>query len=101
MENIGEILKQQTLGITKSTEISPDETKKNRAKTERGAILVDFFHKLSPYWLGKGDLKITLLSIKVRHLTLKDLYYLKSLCESEERRGSNYAKVFWGSLKPR
>src|SRR5882672_655503 len=39
------------------------------------------------------------LQKKLQGLELRDLYYLKSICEDGRRRGVPFGKVFFGSLK--
>ena len=40
------------------------------------------------------------LGFRISHLSLPDLYYMKSVGEDYERRGKGpFAKYFWGALK--
>lgn len=71
----------------------------SKSKSERGDLLSYFYEKISPTY--KGKLRMSSLAFRTSHLQLPDLYYLKSKCDQEERRGEPWAKVFWGSLKPR
>lgn len=59
--------------------------------TERGELL--------KYFAQKTDKKIPFIAFKLTGFKLSDLYYLKSLCDGEERRGEPWAKVFFGSIK--
>ncbi len=40
------------------------------------------------------------INFKLSHLKrLEDLYYLKSICDSEEKRGGSFSKVMFGAIK--
>ena len=64
---------------------------KKKRQSERGDLLVYFAEKLG--------VSVGRVAGKVAHLKLPDLYYLKSTCEQEGKRGTPFGKVFWGSLK--
>lgn len=66
---------------------------KKSNKTERGELL--------KYFAGKLHLTIPRVAFHLTGFKLPDLYYMKSVCDDEERRGNIWAKVFWGSIKPR
>jgi hypothetical protein len=51
--------------------------------------------------VGPRELTIKRIAVKVAHLSVKDLYYLKSICEDARRRRGEWAKCFWGSLRVR
>jgi len=69
--------------------------------TQRGDLLNEFFKYLAPRWHGKTKLTKSFLGIKTSHLSLADLYYIRSICREGHRQGKSAAKIFWGSLKPR
>ena len=62
-------------------------------KTERGELLKYFAQKL--------NLTIPRVAFHLTGFKLPDLYYMKSVCDDEERRGNIWAKVWWGSIKVR
>lgn len=47
----------------------------------------------------KGKLQPARMGYLLSHLKVRDLYYMKSVLESETKRGANWNKVFWGMLK--
>lgn len=66
----------------------------SKRHTERGDLLV--------YFAKKTGKPIGYIAMRLKHMPeLKDLYYLKSLCDQEEFRGTPWTKVFYGSIKPR
>jgi hypothetical protein len=78
--------------------VKPQKPKKI---TERGELL-EYFHREARYdWDAKkyGELTIKRIAVKLSHLKVNDLYYLKSICEDARRRRGEWAKCFWGSLK--
>jgi hypothetical protein len=74
---------------------------KKTRRTERGDLLDYFTHNanLDRDGLKYKKLKISFMAWKLQGLKVKDLYYLKSVCEQERRRGGSWSKAFWGSLK--
>ncbi len=72
-------------------------------RTERGDLLEYFHYHVNLERDGKKYRKLPIgaMAWKLEGLNIKDLYYLKSLCESERRRGNSWGKTFWGSLKNR
>ncbi len=62
-----------------------------KKQSERGELLSYFSEKLHK--------KIPYVAFKLTGFTIQDMYYLKSLADSEERRGTPWAKVFYGSIK--
>jgi hypothetical protein len=68
-------------------------------QSERGELLDYFFEFLSPTWGGRRPLTKSYLAMKISHLKLEDLYYLKSSFQDRVNRGENYSKYFWGVLK--
>lgn len=69
--------------------IKPLEPKKR--ETERGELL--------KYFAGKIKKPIGFVAMKLTGFKLPDLYYLKSICDDGERRGTPWAKIFYGSIK--
>jgi hypothetical protein len=71
------------------------QTRKDGKKltTERGELL--------KYFADKTARKIPQIAMKVQGLELRDLYYIKSACDSYEKQGNIWAKGFYGMLKPR
>lgn len=70
-----------------------------KKKTSERAELLKFFidNILDP----KGKkYRPAYMGLVLMHLTVKDLYYLKSEVQDRINRGENYGKYFWGSLKP-
>lgn len=61
--------------------------------TERGEIL--------KYFAAKLGMNIPRVAYHLTGFKEKDLFFLKSLCDQEERRGEAWTKIFWGSLKIR
>lgn len=64
---------------------------KAKAPQERGELLKYFASKI-----GKP---IGFVAMKLTGYKLPDLYYLKSICDQEEKRGVPWSKVFYGSIK--
>lgn len=54
---------------------------------------------LLKYFSEKLHKPIGYVAMRVTGFTLEDLYYLRSICDSEEKRGTPFGKVFYGSLK--
>jgi hypothetical protein len=74
-----------------------------KRRTERGELL-EYFHfnvNLERDGTKYPKLPIGAVAWKLQGLTVKDLYYLKSITEDARRRGEPWGKVFWGSLKSR
>lgn len=67
--------------------------KRPKVNSER-ADLIKFFVERLRDKKGKKYLP-RFIGYKVAHLEVKDLYYLKSVCEKSD----NLGKTFWGSLK--
>jgi hypothetical protein len=72
-----------------------------RSGTERGDLIQDFLDRLTPDWNGKRPLTFSYLVFRLTGLSKDDLYYLRSLCDQESRRGVPYGKVFFGAIKAR
>lgn len=65
----------------------PEKKKAN----ERGDLL--------KYFATKIQKPIGFVAMKLTGLQLQDLYFIKSNCDQEEKRGVPWSKVFYGSLK--
>jgi hypothetical protein len=72
--------------------------KKGR-RSERGDLIDYFLEKLSPGWHGARKLTFGYLAFRLTGFNREDLYFLKSNCDQEERRGQPWGKIFWGSIK--
>lgn len=84
--------------------------RKVRAYRSEREELIEYFHdKLLPSWnefqskqAKPKKLTHSFISFRLpKELRLPDLYYLKSNCDQEERRGKSWSMVFWGSIKSR
>lgn len=64
---------------------------KDTKKTERGDLLIFFSEKMKR--------KIAYVAYRVSHLTIEDLYYLKSDCVQAEVRGVPFGAAFNQALK--
>lgn len=69
------------------------KTKAPKRQSERGSLLEYFSEKINK--------PIGFVAFKLTGFKLPDLYYLKSVCDSEEKRGTPWSKVFYGSIKPK
>lgn len=80
-----------------------DPSKRPVPRSQRDELFQYFFDLLSgPYrTFTRRALTPAHLASKIAHLSVNDLFYLKSTCDDAERRGQPFSKVFWGSLKPR
>ena len=72
-------------------------------RTERGELLRYFTDKINADRDGNRfkKLPVAAVGVKLSHLALADLYYLKSTCEDAERRGKPFSAIFWWSIKPK
>lgn len=70
----------------------------NKRTSERGELLKYFLHRVNA---GRAvPFPPAYLGMRVAHLALPDLYYMKSVGEDYERRGvGTFSKYFWGALK--
>ena len=72
-------------------------TKPAKAKDERSELIGFFTDKVNETRTGKyKPLSYRAIAVKLGHLKLPDLYYLKSTCE----KAQHFAKTFWWSIKP-
>ena len=71
--------------------------------TERGMLLTYFRDGINRDRDGKKYRKVSIpyVAKKVQELKIADLYYMKSVIESETRRGQPFGKLFFGMLKPK
>ena len=69
-------------------------TKEGRAPSERGELL--------RFFALKSEWSIPRIAKKVSHLSVQDLYYMKSAFEDRERRNGKITAIKWffWSLKP-
>lgn len=73
--------------------------------TERTFLVKLLYRRVGPHWTRPdGSLMperlfgIKLSSLK---LTVRDLYFIKSLCEAQEHQGIAFHVTFWASIKAR
>ena len=71
---------------------------KNDKPLSERATLIQYFHERARDRKGK-PFEVSFIGYTLSHLKLEDLYFLKSVCESETKRGSSWNKIFFGSLK--
>lgn len=68
-----------------------------KISSERGELLKFFRERVRD---RKGKMYgYPFLAVKLSHLSVQDLVYLKSVCMDAENRGRSFGKVFWGSIK--
>jgi len=81
-----------------SSHISGTDKKKERA-TERGELMRYFMERLNRTRLHDGypPLNLPRMGRILASIPTKDLYYLKSVCDS----ASDFSKKFWWEVKPR
>ena len=74
-----------------------------KRRTERGDLLEYFRDKINFERVGTKYPPSTIKTLAGRFLWhIKDihtLYFIKSLCDQEEKRGKSWSKVFFGSIK--
>lgn len=75
--------------------------RKPKAASERGELIQFFTDKVNADRDGTRykKLPIAAIAVKLSHLSLHDLHYLRSICLDAERRGTAFGKLFWGSIK--
>lgn len=67
--------------------------KRSKVNSERSDLIKFFVERLRN---KKGEKYLPrFIGYKLAHLSVSDLYYLKSICEKSD----NFGKVFWGSLR--
>ncbi len=79
--------------IGKQMKLPEKPAKGAKRPTERGELLKEF--------AGRIGKPIGYVAMRLTGFKLQDLYYLKSTCDDAERRGTPWAKVFYGSIKER
>jgi hypothetical protein len=86
MEPIGSLLKQRPA---------------HKPTSERAELLQFFLDKLSAARRGTKYKPLTpaALAVRLSHLKLADLYYLKSTCLDAERDGKPFSAIFLVELK--
>jgi len=69
--------------------------------SERSELVGYFTEKINQQREGTKYRPLTprAIAIKLGHLNLTDIYYLKSICDDAQRRNGAFSKVFWSSLK--
>lgn len=74
-----------------------------KSSTERGDVLDFFVREINVERQGTKypPVSATLIAIKTSHLSLQDLYYMKSVALDNQRRNYSISKYFFGSLKPK
>jgi hypothetical protein len=74
---------------------------KPKRQSQRGELLEYFHLNVNAERDGKKFKKLPIGAVawKLQGLSVHDLYYLKSICEDERRRGGSWGKVFWGSIR--
>lgn len=72
-----------------------------KRKTERGELLEFFLGKINTERKGTKykPLTIRALAVKLGHLQLKDLYYMKSVGLDYEHRHGSFSKYLFGAIK--
>lgn len=69
----------------------------DKISSERGELLKFFRERVrDPEGKMYG---YPFLGVKLAHLSIQDLVFLKSVCVDAENRGGSFGKCFWGSLK--
>ena len=88
MEKIGNILKLP---------------KKKQAPSERAELIGYITDTLNSERRGGKYPKLSYrrIGVKLAHLTVPDLYYIKSMFNDCQNRGYPCGKFFWGALKPK
>lgn len=83
--------------------VMPPRAPKKGPRNERDEIFEYFYGKLAPAYqeFRKRPMSKRMLAVKIAHLSVQDLYYMRSVCEDAARRGQSFSKVFWGQLKVR
>ena len=73
------------------------------ATSERAELVGYFTDEVNRERDGKKYKKLTprYIAVKLAHLSVSDLYYMKSTLEDYRARGNSFSKGFFGSLKVR
>jgi hypothetical protein len=84
------------------------EKRKSKAGSERASLVEFFVDRLwQPYRIFKKipdtpkEKKkfVGYLAYKVSHIKLQDLYFMKSTGIEYEKKGGEFSKFFWGTIK--
>jgi hypothetical protein len=80
-----------------------EKKKKADKATERGELMRYFMDKLNPPRVKDGLPPLTMARMGrlLVAIPTRDLYYLKSVCDDAESRGSSFSKKFWWEVKPK
>lgn len=75
---------------------------KQLRRSERGDLIEYFMTEANADRDGAKFKKLPLsyYAFKLSHINVKDLYYLKSVCEDARRRGNSWSKTFWWQIRP-
>lgn len=87
IKKIGDVIRMQPQG-------------KRKRGSERGALVGWFLDNLNRTSGGR-QWKASYIGFRLAHLSLSDLYYLKSVLSDQMSRGYPFGKAFFGSLKVR
>ena len=69
-------------------------------RSPKDVLWLEFYERALKEWKGKRKLTKAFFAIKTAHLKKdEDWFFLKSLCEQEEKRGVPFMKTFWSSIK--
>lgn len=66
-------------------------TEQKKGGSERGTLL--------EYFAERMNMGIPRMAFHLKHLGVQDMYYLKSICETGERDGHPFGKIFWYSIR--
>lgn len=77
-------------------------TPKKGRRSERGDLLDYFTQEINKERIGTKfkPVQVRYVALKVSHLRLFDLYYLRSICDDSKKRTGKFSVCFFGSLKP-
>ena len=77
------------------------EKEKKTIKTERGELLEFFLEKINNERKGTKykPISIKFLAVKLGYLSIKDLYYVKSVGLDYEHRHGSFSKYLFGATK--
>lgn len=78
--------------------MKPSKNGKDARILDERASLLSYFHSRARDRQDK-EYPIAYIGMRLSHLKLEDLYFLKSTCAQEIARGVPFGKVFWGSIR--
>lgn len=95
---IGELLQNRGEPRAPVVQNTGQNKRRTRRKTRKGELFNIAYEKCKADWpkLTKYYFHQKTFSLK----TEEDWSFIVSLCNQEEKRGTKWTKVFWGSLKP-